>query len=84
LDEAAIQYELAVNASISSSKGGGDGVGSPLMWANLGAVYMEQDRLQDALYAYANATTADPTYAPAYTNKGRIVSKATLHNMGLV
>jgi cytochrome c-type biogenesis protein CcmH/NrfG len=54
------------------------------MWANLGAVYMEQDRLQDALYAYANATTADPTYAPAYTNKGRIVSKATLHNMGLV
>ncbi len=71
LDEAAIQYELAVQTSGSSS---GSSNASPLMWSNLGAVYMEQDRLQDALYAYSNATSADPTYAPAYTNKGRIVS----------
>lgn len=65
LDEAAMQYELAIRASVTAS---------PLMWSNLGAVYMEQDRLQDALYAYSNATSADPTYVSAYTNKGRIVS----------
>ena len=71
LDEAAVQYELAVRAASSDSSNS-----STLMWANLGAVYMEQDRLQDALYAYSNATSNDPTYAPAYTNKGRIVSEA--------
>ena len=79
LDEAAAQYELAVKAAMATH----GGYGPAAMWGNLGAVYMEQDKLQDALLAYSNATLADPTYAPAYTNMGRIYEDQGLVDLAL-
>ena len=42
------------------------------MWVNLGSVHMEQDKLVEALAAFQNASLADPEYAPALSNMGRI------------
>lgn len=70
IDEAIEQYELAVQSSISA--GQGNGYGSAAMWVNLGSAYMEQDRLVEALLAFQNASQAEPEYAPAYSNMGRI------------
>ena len=66
LPEAAVQYAHA--ATMVDQKG----TKAAAMWGNLGAVYMEQDRLAEALEAYQNATLASPDYAPAYANMGRI------------
>ena len=80
LNEAAVQYDLAVRSSVGSQ---GEH-GSAAMWANLGAVYMEQDKLQDALWAYGNATLANPAYAAAYSNMGRIYEDQGLIETALV
>ena len=46
----------------------GGALSAAAIWGNLGAVYMEQDRLSEALQAYRNASGIDPDYAPAYQN----------------
>ena len=74
LAEATVHYELAVS-SLSSTVNGAHDVAA--MWSNLGAVYLEQDRLAESLNAYSSATDALPNYAPAYVNMGRIVSTPT-------